>query len=101
MLRNLSQLGKHYDVVICGGGAMGSSAAYWLAKRSGGCGSGCASAALTFGCSKASVLVVEPDSKYTRASTALSAGSIRHQFSIAENIQLSQFGDSGALLVRL
>jgi len=77
MLRNLSQLGKHYDVVICGGGAMGSSAAYWLAKRSGG---------------KASVLVVEPDSKYTRASTALSAGSIRHQFSIAENIQLSQFG---------
>eukprot|EP00658_Telonema_sp_P-2_P070879 TRINITY_DN60258_c0_g1_i2.p1 TRINITY_DN60258_c0_g1~~TRINITY_DN60258_c0_g1_i2.p1 ORF type:complete len:390 (-),score=98.68 TRINITY_DN60258_c0_g1_i2:425-1594(-) len=56
---------------------MGASAAYWISKMSQG---------------RTSVLVVERDRTYTKASTALSVGSVRHQFSIGANIELSQFG---------
>lgn len=66
-----------YDVVIVGGAATGSSLAYFL------------SASPTF---KGSVLVIEKDASYQKCATALSAASIRHQFSTPENIQLSQFG---------
>ena len=65
------------DVVIVGGAAIGSSAAYFLAANPGFTGS---------------VLVLEQDSSYARSATALSAASIRHQFSTPDNIRMSQFG---------
>lgn len=68
---------KHYDVVIVGGGVIGSAAAYFLATNP------------DF---KGSVLVVERDWTYARSATALSSSSIRHQFSNPINIQISQFG---------
>lgn len=68
---------KHYDVIIVGGAATGSAAAYFL------------SACRDF---DGTVLVVEKDFSYQRCATALSAASIRHQFSTPENIQMSQFG---------
>lgn len=68
---------KAYDVVIVGGGVIGSSIAYHLA------------ATPAFG---GSVLVVERDPSYAEGSTARSAGSIRQQFSTPENIAMSQFG---------
>jgi FAD-dependent oxidoreductase domain-containing protein 1 len=68
---------RSYDVVIIGGGVMGSSAAYWLA------------ADLAF---KGSILMVERDPTYKNATTALSLGSIRQQFSTPENVQMSLFG---------
>ncbi|WP_342616364.1 FAD-binding oxidoreductase [Rhodoferax sp. GW822-FHT02A01] len=65
------------DVLIVGGAAVGSAAAYFLASQS------------DF---KGSVMVLEQDFSYEKCATALSAASIRHQFSTPQNIQLSQFG---------
>ncbi len=65
------------DVVIVGGGAIGSAIAYFLAADS------------TF---DGQVAVVERDPSYRRASSALSASSIRQQFSTPENIRMSLFG---------
>ena len=64
-------------VVIIGGGVVGSSTAYHLTRHPAFTGS---------------VTVIERDPSYTRASTALSASSIRVQFSTPLNIALSQFG---------
>lgn len=64
-------------VLIIGGGAVGSATALFL-KRLGG--------------AAVKVTVVEPDPGLTRASSALSAGSIRQQFSNAINVRMSQFG---------
>jgi FAD-dependent oxidoreductase domain-containing protein 1 len=68
---------RSYDVVIVGGGVMGSSAAYWLAAHPGFSGS---------------ILIIERDPSYKNATTALSLGSIRQQFSTPENVQMSLFG---------
>jgi FAD-dependent oxidoreductase domain-containing protein 1 len=64
-------------VVIVGGGVIGSAIAYFL------------SADPTFA---GSVAVVEKDSTYEIASSALSVSSIRQQFSTEINIRISQFG---------
>ncbi len=64
-------------VVIIGGGIIGSSIAYHLARHP-----------LFDGM----VTVIERDPSYTRASSALSCSSIRVQFSTPVNIALSQFG---------
>lgn len=64
-------------IVIIGGGAVGSSIAYHLASRPG---------------LAARVTVIERDPAYKRASSALSASSIRQQFSTPLNIAMSQFG---------
>ncbi len=64
-------------VVIIGGGVIGSSIAYHLTRHLGFDGS---------------VVVIERDPAYARASSALSASSIRVQFSTPVNIALSQFG---------
>ncbi|KAG8434642.1 hypothetical protein GDO86_012850 [Hymenochirus boettgeri] len=66
------------DIVIVGGGVMGWSIAYWLKQKENRRGA-------------LRVVVVERDPTYTRASTVLSAGSIRQQFSRPENIQMSLF----------
>ncbi|MBV9521163.1 MAG: FAD-binding oxidoreductase [Alphaproteobacteria bacterium] len=68
---------RSYDVVIVGGGVMGCSAAYWLAANPDFTGS---------------ILIVERDPTYATATTALSVGSIRQQFSTPENILMSLFG---------
>ncbi len=68
---------SRYDVVIVGGGAIGSSIAYALSAEPGFSGS---------------VLVVERDPGYQRASSALSASGIRQQFSTPVNIRISQYG---------
>jgi len=64
------------DVVVIGGGVMGSSVAYWLTRMQPGI----------------SVRVVERDPTFARAATALSAASIRQQFTTAVNVQISRFG---------
>ncbi|XP_054481921.1 FAD-dependent oxidoreductase domain-containing protein 1 [Anoplopoma fimbria] len=64
------------DIVIVGGGVIGWSIAYWLKQKErvrGG----------------VKVIVVEKDLTYSQASTVLSAGGIRQQFSLPENIYLS------------
>jgi len=72
-------VGDHYDVVIVGGAAMGSATAHFLAANPDFTGS---------------VLMVEREPTFSRAATALSSSSIRHQFSTEINIQLSMFGTS-------
>ena len=66
-----------YDVVVIGGGAIGSAVACFLLRKPGFDGR---------------VAIVERDPTYRRASSALSASSIRQQFSTPENIRMSQFG---------
>src|SRR5205823_3212744 len=65
------------DVLIIGGGVMGSSIAYHLKSDPHFTGT---------------VTVIERDPTYARASSALSASSIRQQFSTPLNIHLSRFG---------
>jgi glycine/D-amino acid oxidase-like deaminating enzyme len=66
---------KTYDIIIIGGGIMGSATAYYLMK---------ADATLK-------VAVIERDGTYSQASTTLSMSNIRIQFSLKENIQISQY----------
>lgn len=66
-----------YDVVIAGGGVVGSSVAYWLAADPDFDGS---------------VLVVEPDPTYAACATTRSWGGLRQQFSHPDNIRMSMFG---------
>lgn len=68
---------SHCDVLVVGGGVMGSSIAYHLKERA---------------LEGLNVVVVEEDFSYRKASTVLSVGGIRQQFSVHENIQLSQYG---------
>lgn len=65
------------DVVIVGGAAVGSSVAYHLATDPG------------FG---GRVVVIEKDPTYRHSASALSAASIRQQFSSPVNIGISLFG---------
>jgi FAD-dependent oxidoreductase domain-containing protein 1 len=65
------------DVAIVGGGGVGSAIAYQLTARP------------DF---QGSVVVIERDPTYATASTALSAGGVRQQFSTVENIRLSAYG---------
>ena len=65
-----------FRIAVVGGGAIGSAVACFL----------------TAGESDAEVTVIERDFTYSKASSALSASSIRQQFSSAVNIRMSQFG---------
>jgi len=64
------------DVVILGGGGVGSSIAYFLSGFQPGL----------------KVVVCERDPTYAHASTTLAAGGIRQMFSTPENILMSQYG---------
>ena len=65
------------DIVIVGGGVIGSAIAWWLkAERR----------------ADARVVVIEPDPAYGEGSTGRSLGSVRQQFSTPENILISRFG---------
>ena len=65
------------DVAVIGGGAVGSSVAYFLASDP---------------AFRGRIVVLEPDPSYRFASSALSLSSIRLQFSTPTNIELSRFG---------
>lgn len=64
------------SIVIIGGGVIGSAIAYFLTLQQPGC----------------PVVVVERDPSYARASSALSASSIRQQFSTDINVLISAYG---------
>jgi glycine/D-amino acid oxidase-like deaminating enzyme len=65
------------DVVIVGGGIVGSAVAYFLSSDGAFQGR--------------RIVVIERDPSYAQASTARSAGGLRQQFSTPENIAMSQF----------
>lgn len=66
-----------YDVVIVGGGAIGSAIAYFLRAEPGFDGT---------------VLVVERDPSYEYCSSARATGGVRQQFSTPENIDIGLYG---------
>jgi len=65
---------KLCNVLVCGGGVMGLSTAYHLTKYM----------------DPTQIVVVEKDSTYQRSASTLSWASVRQQFSLRENILLSQ-----------
>jgi len=69
-------LRRAYDIVVIGGGVIGSSIAYNLVNDG----------------FDGKILVIEKDPSYEFASTTLSAGGVREQFSFPENIKISQYG---------
>jgi len=64
-----------YDVVIIGGGIMGSATAYYLKRTE----------------PRIQTAVIEMDPSYSRASTTLSCSNARIQFSLGPNVQISQY----------
>jgi FAD-dependent oxidoreductase domain-containing protein 1 len=66
---------KIYDVIIIGGGIMGSATAYYLMKAD----------------PTLAVAVIERDAAYAKASTTLSLCNVRTQFSLKENVQISLY----------
>ena len=69
---------RTYDVIIIGGGIIGSAIAYFLSANQNFDGT---------------VLVVDRDLTYVQNSTSLSVGGIRQQFSTPENILISKFAE--------
>lgn len=65
------------DIVIIGGGVIGSSIAYWLKDTA---------------YKGSNIVVIEKDPTYAKASTSLSVGGLRQQFSLEENIRMSLYG---------
>lgn len=68
---------QHCDVVVIGGGAVGSAIAYWIKRRA---------------LEGLRVVVIEKDPSYRQCSSVLSVGGLRQQFSLEENIQMSLYG---------
>lgn len=64
-----------YDVIIVGGGVMGCSVAYHLLRQE----------------ERLRLAVVEKDSTYRQASSALSVGNARVQFSLRQNVEISLY----------
>jgi len=64
------------DVLIAGAGVMGAAVAFWLTARD----------------PRLRVLIVEREPGFARASSSLSASSIRQQFTTPVNIALSAYG---------
>jgi FAD-dependent oxidoreductase domain-containing protein 1 len=80
LIRALSCSATNTNTLIIGGGPVGSSSAYHLARQRNGDGSG--------------IVVVEKDPTYQsrNCSAVYSAGGIRQQFSLSENIKMSLYG---------
>jgi FAD-dependent oxidoreductase domain-containing protein 1 len=65
-----------YDILIIGGGLIGSSIAYHLARTGRG----------------GRIVVVEPDPTYAQATTPRGSGGVRRLFSRPENVALASYG---------
>lgn len=66
---------ERYDVVVVGGGVMGSATAWHLLAEAPGL----------------SVAVVEPDGAYAGAASSTASGGVRQLFSRPENVQMSRY----------
>ncbi|KAK9870386.1 hypothetical protein WA026_007951 [Henosepilachna vigintioctopunctata] len=77
-MKALSAFPSHTDILVIGGGVIGTSVAYWIREKT--------------GLKGPSVTVIEKDPTFSKSSAALSMGGLRQQFSLPENVQMSLFG---------
>ncbi|CAF0803240.1 unnamed protein product [Brachionus calyciflorus] len=75
-LKKINRVPKQTEVLVIGGGIIGSFIAYWIKQQS----------------PSLNVTVIEKDSNYSKSSTFWSLGGFRQQFSLPENIKMSLFG---------
>ncbi|XP_059059425.1 FAD-dependent oxidoreductase domain-containing protein 1-like [Achroia grisella] len=68
---------EHVDIVIIGGGFIGSATAYWLKRRA---------------ADGLSIVVLEKDITYKNIQNNISLGTLTQHFSLPENVFLSQYG---------
>ncbi|EDW11810.2 FAD-dependent oxidoreductase domain-containing protein 1 [Drosophila mojavensis] len=73
---SIDEFPTHCDVLIIGGGGMGSSIAYWLKQKAR---------------DGLNVVVVEKDIKHERSATRVSINGLSHHFALPETIQMSLF----------
>jgi glycine/D-amino acid oxidase-like deaminating enzyme len=66
---------RHYDVVVIGGGVMGSATAWHLLAQAPGL----------------SVAVIEPEPSYAEAASSTASGGVRQLFSRPENVLMSRY----------
>ena len=71
----LKVMSDKIDIIIIGGGIMGSATAYSLLKAD----------------NRLKIAVIEKDPAYTHASTTLSMSNARIQFSLKQNVKISQY----------
>lgn len=74
----------HVDTLIIGGGPVGASTAFHLAQKR--------SSSSPSSMDDPSIMVVERDPTYQSGSAVFSAGGIRFQFSLEENVAMSLYG---------
>ncbi|KAL7531020.1 hypothetical protein ACHAXR_007090 [Thalassiosira sp. AJA248-18] len=84
--RGFATSSNNVDTLIIGGGPVGLSTAYHLETINNNNSSSSSSNG------SSSITIVERDPTYARSSATLSAGGIRQQFSLKENVEMSLYG---------